>query len=284
VLTELQAGPYTVRGISVGGVYTSLQIPQLDVLLDAGIPIRSFAAADRIFLSHTHPDHASALMSLLGLRRLIGKDTNPQVFIPADYAEELAAGLAVMSRVHHTRLEAQLVPTRPGDVHQLGHGLHVRAFATHHGISSLGYQFFHRITKLRPEFQTLPGPEIARLRESGAPGVFDTVDRLELAYATDTLSDVLHSEPTLLQSRVLILECTFLDEHRTVAEARKYMHIHLDELIAMEDRFENEAVVLMHFSQAYSPEQVHELIARRVPPRLKEKLRIFAPASGRWFG
>jgi uncharacterized protein len=36
LLHEVQAGPYRVRGVSVGGIYTSLQVPELRVLLDAG--------------------------------------------------------------------------------------------------------------------------------------------------------------------------------------------------------------------------------------------------------
>ena len=68
MLTEVSAGPYTVRGISVGGVYTSLQVPELGVVLDAGVPIRSFAGTDRIFLSHGHSDHIDAVDQELGAR------------------------------------------------------------------------------------------------------------------------------------------------------------------------------------------------------------------------
>ena len=81
-----------------------------------------------------------------------------------------------------------------------------------------------------------------------------------------------------------ILESTFVDEHRTIEEARERAHIHLDELIAREEQFHNEAIVLMHFSQAYSPGQVHQAICERVPPRLLDRVKVFAPESGRWFG
>src|SRR4051812_33049380 len=58
-ILELNAGSYRVQGVSVAGVYTSLRVPELGVVLDAGVPLRSFAGTDRIFLSHAHPDHAS---------------------------------------------------------------------------------------------------------------------------------------------------------------------------------------------------------------------------------
>jgi ribonuclease Z len=283
MLTEVQAGPYTVRGISVGGVYTSLQVPELGVVLDAGVPIRSFAGTDRIFLSHGHSDHASALGSLLGIRSLIGKEQPPRLFLPAEIEAPLRESLVAQGRLLRSALRVETVPMLPGDTQGLGHGLFVRAFRTHHPVPSLGYQFFRRVSKLKPEHQGMPGEEIARRRKAGEP-LFDEVDQLELAYATDTLARVLESAPEVLKSRVLILECTFLDGKRTVAEAQERSHLHLDELIARAERFENEALVLMHFSQAYSPEEVHAVLDAQVPPGLRERLRVFAPTTGRWFG
>ncbi len=282
MLTEVQAGPYTIRGISVGGVYTSLQVPELGAVLDVGVPIRSFAGTDRIFLSHAHPDHASGLGSLLGIRRLIGKGP-PEVFLPAEIEAPVQEALAALTRLHRTSMEVRTVPLRPGDVHALGHGLHVRAFRTHHPVPSLGYQFFRRISKLKPEHQGTPPQEIARRRKEGE-ALFDEVDRLELAYATDTLSHVLETEPSLLDSRVLILECTFVSAHHSVQDAQDRAHLLLDELIARAERFRNEFLVLMHFSQSHGPEEVQATLQARLPPALAERVRVFAPASGRWFG
>ena len=114
--------------------------------------------------------------------------------------------------------------------------------------------------------------------------LFAEVERLELAYATDTLSRVLETSHELFDSRVLILECTFLDGKRTVGEAQERWHLHFEEIRERAERFQNEALVLMHFSQAYSPDEVHATIQARVPEKLRERLRIFAPPSGRWFG
>ena len=50
---------------------------------------------------------------------------------------------------------------QPGDERELRPDLSVRAFRTHHTGPSLGYQFFSRIPKLKPEYLDLPGKEIA---------------------------------------------------------------------------------------------------------------------------
>lgn len=283
MLTEVSAGPYTLRGLSVGGVYTSIQVPELGLLFDCGLPIRTFAGTDRILLSHGHPDHASGLISLLGIRTLIGKERPPEIFAPAPIVDSLRELLEVASRLHRTRLAATFVPLEPGQELHLGSDLYMRAFRTHHNVPSLGFQLLRRVLKLRPEFQHLPGPEIGRLRTERPQEAFQSAEHLEIAYATDTLSDVLDTSPEVLRSRVLILECTFLDPRRSVAEVRERMHLHLDELAARADRFQNEHLVLMHFSQTYAPAEVHQLVGERLPEPLRQKVRIFAPSSGRWF-
>ncbi len=283
MLTEVQAGPYTIRGISIGGVYTSLQVPELGVVLDAGLPLRSFATTDFLFLSHGHSDHASGLGALLAIRGLVGRRTPAQVFLPAEIESAVQEALSALGRLHRSAVAFETVPMLPGETRKVYRDLWVRAFRTHHAGPSLGYQFLRRVTKLKPEHQGLPGEEIARLRREGA-GIFEEAEKLELAYATDTLSKVLETTPSILESRVLILESTYLDQKWTVEQTHERLHVHLDEILARAERFQNEALVLMHFSQAYGPEAVHDIIRQRVPPSLRERVRVFAPETSRWFG
>ena len=134
-----------------------------------------------------------------------------------------------------------------------------------------------------PEFAHLPGAEIGQRRRAGED-LFHVVERVELAYATDTLVSVLDNDPVLYSARVLILECTFLDERKSLEATRAGCHIHLDELLERADRFYNEALVLMHFSQIYKPWEVGPLLDRRCPPRLRQRIVPFVPASGDWPG
>jgi ribonuclease Z len=159
----------------------------------------------------------------------------------------------------------------------------VRAFRTHHTGPSLGYQFFSRVPKLKPEYLGLPGKEIARRRQQGED-LFDHAERLELAYATDTLLHVVETTPSLLLTRVLILECSLLDERKAVSASRSGGHVHLDELLEKASAFQNEALVLMHFSQMYSPADVHAILKRRCPPELWERIVVMAPSNGPWPG
>jgi ribonuclease Z len=283
VLTTVAAGPYTIRGISVGGVYTSLAVPELGLVFDAGASPRSNGAIDTILLSHGHVDHIGALPALLGIRSLHGKTKPPRVVMPAEIVGDLTAALETLSRLQRWPLAIEAIGMSPGDEIALRGDLRVRAVRTFHPVPSLGYIIIRRISRLRPELQGLPGEQIAARRRAGEEVTVHD-DRLELAYATDTLVSALDHAPELLQSRVLIMECTFLDERKSVEGARGGCHIHLDEVIERADRFANEHVVVMHVSQIYRPDEVAGLLDARVPAELRRRMIPFVPAATAWPG
>lgn len=282
MLTEIRTERYTIRGRSLGGMYTALHVPELDALFDCGTALRSGCAARNLFLSHAHVDHVGALPTLLGLRGLTGVERPLRVFAPAPVAAELNDALAGFGRLHRWPLEVEAVGMRPGDELKVRADMWVRAFQTFHPVPALGYQFFRRVDKLRDAFKHLPGPEIGRLRREGAD-IFDSVEHQELAYATDTLPEVLRHNPSIQRSRVAIVECTFLDERKPLDKARAGCHIHLHELLKYADGFENEALVLMHFSQLYKPDEVRAILDARLPPDLRARTHAFAPQGKDWW-
>lgn len=283
MLTTVTAGPYTIRGVSVGGVYTSLAVPELGLVFDAGISPRSAGGIDTILLSHGHADHVGALPALLGIRALHGKMKPPRVVMPAEIVEDLQVALAALSKLQRFALDIEPIGMSPGDEVALRGDLFVRAVRTFHPVPSLAYVIVRRVSKLRAEFRGLAGPEIAARRLAGE-SMTEHEDRLELAYSTDTLVSVLDHAPELMRTRVLILECTFLDSRKTLEAARAGCHIHLDEIIERAERFENEHIVLMHVSQLYRPDEVAGILDARVPPALRKRIIPFVPTSGHWPG
>ncbi len=283
MLTAVEAGPHTIRGISLGGIYTSLHVKEFDVLLDCGMPFRSFSGARALFLSHGHADHAGALNALLGVRMLCCGNRKLKVFLPAQIVDDVRDVLRVIDRLQRYPAQVELIGMMPGDEVALHGDVCVRAFKTFHPVPSLGFLFLRRIKKLRPEFVDLPGHEIGQRRKAGED-LFNTVERLELAYATDTLPRVLEASPELYRVQTLILECTFLDGRKSPELAHKSCHIHLDDLLDRAEQFENESLVLMHFSQIYRPSEVHEILADRCPERIRERLVVFAPDRPHWPG
>ncbi|HLL21576.1 MAG TPA: MBL fold metallo-hydrolase [Kofleriaceae bacterium] len=283
MLTTVTAGPYTLRGISVGGVYTSIAVPELGLLFDAGASPRSLASTDTILLSHGHVDHVGALPALLGIRALHGKSKPPRVVMPAEIVDDLRAGLAALSKLQRWPLDIEAIGMAPGDEIALRGDLLVRAVRTFHPVPSLGYVIVRRVAKLKPELVGMTGPEIAARRRAGEE-VNAYEERSEVAYATDTLVSALDHAPELYKARVLILEATFLDARKTIDGARAGCHIHLDELIERAHLFENEHVVLMHFSQLYRPDEIPAILDARLPHGLRKRVIAFAPSTAHWPG
>ena len=281
MLSVVRAAGFTLRGMSLGGIYTSMQVAELDAVFDAGWPQRGAASARRLFLSHGHVDHAGGLAAMLGVRALFSHPRPLTIYLPSEIVEPMRDALAAMSRMQRYELAADLVPMDPGDQVELSGDLAVRAIRTYHPVPSLAYLVVRRVSKLKPALHGLSGPEIAARRRAGEE-VADSIERLELAYATDTLAVVLDREPDLYRARVLVLECTFLDQRKSLADARAGCHIHLDELIERADRFENQAVVLMHFSQLYQPADVRQILERRLPPALRARVVPFLPPGDHW--
>ncbi|MFT3697579.1 MAG: MBL fold metallo-hydrolase [Kofleriaceae bacterium] len=283
MLTTVTAGPFTIRGVSVGGVYTSLAVPELGVLFDAGMPARSLATADTILISHGHVDHVGALPAILGIRSLHGKTKPPRVIVPAEIVDDLNAALAALTKLQHWPLAIEAIGMRAGEERELRGDLRVKAVRTFHPVPSLAYIIKRRVTKLRHEFAGLPGPEIAARRRNGED-LLETDERSELAYCTDTLVSAFDHGPELYDARVLVMETTFLDERKTIESARAGCHIHLDEVIDRAAKFKNEAIVMMHVSQLYRPDEVAAILDRRVPPELRKKIIPFVPDASVWPG
>lgn len=283
MLTTVTAGPYSVRGISVGGIYTALAVTELGLLFDAGASPRSTSAIDTILLSHGHADHIGALPALLGIRGLSGKTRPPRVVMPAEIEADLTAALVALSRLQRFPLDIEAIGLRPGDELALRGDLRIRAVRTFHPVPSLGYVVIRRVAKLRADLQGLTGPQVAALRRGGED-VTEYEDRIELAYATDTLISALDHAPELVQADTLIMECTFLDGRKSIEAARAGCHVHLDEVIERADQFANRRVVLMHFSQLYRPDEIPGILDARLPPGLRSRIIPFIPAGAHWPG
>jgi len=280
VITAVKAGPYTVRGLSLGGVYTALHVPELDVAFDCGVPLRSAAGVGTLCLSHAHADHIGALNALLGIRGLQGVKAPLRVVMPAEIVDTLLTALRAMAELQRWPLDIQPVPVEPGDVVPLKGDCWVRAVRSFHPVPSLAYQVVRRVQKLKAEFAGMPGAEIGARRKAGtADELFETVEHGELAYATDTLIQVFDHAPELLASKVLVMETTFLDDRKSLEASRAGCHIHLDEVLARAGDFVTPNLVLMHISQIYQPREVAPILDARMPPDLRARTQVLLPAE-----
>ena len=79
------------------------------------------------------------------------------------------------------------------------------------------------------------------------------------------------------------MECTFLDDKKSIKNARAGCHIHLDQLLPYMDNMTNENVLLMHFSQLYQPSDVQEIFERRCPISHQHRFQLLLPRGEQWW-
>lgn len=270
---SMSHGGITIEGYSRAAVQTYWRVPELKLGFDLGGQPWSFMTTPNWFVSHTHLDHIAALPVLVARRRMM-KMEPPTIYLPADAVDPVHHLLRAVRRLDRGRLPANLVGVEPGDEIQLSRELVVQAFPTRHTIPSLGFLVWERRKKLKPEYHGLTGEQIRDIRLSGVE-VSAEIRLPKVAYTGDTAPAGLDALPALFQAQILIVEMTFVAPGERASVIHKFGHIHLDDVIARADRFENEVIIASHYSTRLHPDQIQRIIDRRLPESLKGRLKVW---------
>lgn len=270
---RIEAGGLEIEGVSIAGHESFYKIPAFHCLLEFGRAPDDVVNYSTVCLTHGHLDHAAGLAHHASRRRL-ARMPPAQVFAPEEAVPDLEAWLAISQRLESVDYGVHVTPAVPGQQVLLRNDLSVRFLAGRHRVPTVGYLFSEVRRKLADDLVGRPGEEIAALREQGRE-----VTRREeiplLAYPGDCGAEIFDAVPELFRAKVLLIECSFVgadDRDR----ARKYAHIHLDDIIDRAASFENEAIVLTHFSMRYRPEEILEALDR-LPEAIADRVIPFLP-------
>ncbi|MFP6768164.1 MAG: metal-dependent hydrolase, partial [Planctomycetaceae bacterium] len=96
-----------------------------------------------------------------------------------------------------------------------------------------------------------------------------------VCYCGDTAPDGLDNHPPVYESRVLITEMTFFRPEHRKEKIHKFGHTHLDDILERADRFQNELIILAHFSTRYHENQVRRAAEARLPESLYERVQLW---------
>jgi ribonuclease Z len=275
---------YVLTGKSRAAWHTSFVIPQLNLLLDAGLCVNKFRPK-HIFLTHGHSDHT--LLSAA----FVNRHHPPDIFCPAEMRqvfddfilantflnlgglvgpddpvdasqvsegegqsddENPAEGVGWLNtHVTHGMKPGDVVPLR-----RLKNSIFAEAFACDHTVPCLGYVFKTLSQRLRPEYQSLDGQELRQLREAGVEITSPHCTPF-LAFLGDTTTEPFLKEPQWLKDGipVVITECSFLYPEHT-EQGRRTKHTVWADLEKVVRRWPKTTFVLMHFSLRYSDEEI----------------------------
>ena len=279
----VKAGQLTIRGLAIGGIETCYQIQPLGVMFDIGHCPRSLAVTPNLFITHGHADHAGGLLSILSLRLVYGVKEPLKIFAPAWMVSALQAMVAALESLQDQPYRAEWTAVEAGQTFSIGHNRSVLAFRSPHVIPTMGYTIIETAHRLKAEFLGRPGEELANLKKQGVE-IQDSFDRPLLSFPGDTTIGVLDKQPHPLETRVLLLESTYLDDRKTVRQCTEHGHVHLDQILERAGDFRNEHLVLTHFSQAYRPDEAKAIVKRRTAGLFRPEVQAFVPEGNSWPG
>jgi ribonuclease Z len=263
----------TLEGYSRAAVQTYWRIPEFKLGFDLGAQPWDFMGTSTWFVSHTHLDHVAALPVYVARRRMM-KMTPPTVYLPEPAVPAVTKLLRTFSRLDRGRLPCELVAVRPGDEIELSRELVVSVAAAAHTVPSLGYLVWERRKKLKPEYADLRGDQIRDLRLSGTE-VARELRIPRLAYLGDTSPEGLDNCPDAYRAQVLLVEMTFVAPSHRKDKIHKHGHMHLDDFVERQGRFQNERVVAAHFSTRYHERQIRSFVERALPDMLNGRLHLW---------
>jgi ribonuclease Z len=272
ILTCKHAG-LTVEGYSRAAVQSYWRIPELKIGFDLGAQPWDFMGTPTWLLTHTHLDHIAALPVYVARRRMMRMEP-PTVYLPAEAVEDVRRLLHIMQRLDRGRMLCELRGVQPGDEIELSREHVITVFPTAHTIPSVGYLVWDRRMKLKEEYHGLPGDQIRDLRLSGAEVTREVRVPL-LAYTGDTTPAGLDNFPPVYEAKILITELSFIRPNHRREKIHKHGHMHLDDLLERAERFKNELIICAHFSTRYHPQEVRRLVEAKLPPGLRERVRLW---------
>lgn len=265
---------FTLEGRSRAGHETWFRIRDLGIAFDLGRCPDAVVSMSNVFISHAHLDHAAGIPFYAGQRHL-QKLSGGTIHVPAEAADDVRELMQVQSRLTGSMMNVSIVGVAVGEDVPAGRRHFVRGYAASHRVAARAYELIERRRHLRKEFEGATSDEIARLRNEGI-AIDEEYLRSVFFYTGDTDRGLLESCDAVYRAEVLLIECSFItDGHQE--RAVKYQHLHIDDIADFADRFENELIVLTHFSQRYTYEEIRDGVRRRLPRSLHSRVRLALP-------
>lgn len=253
---------------STGGIESCYILPDFKIAFDVGRCPPELIDIPLVFLSHGHLDHASGIAYYFSQRSL--KNLGPGVIhVPRKILRPLEKITKLWQKIEEFNYKSNLIGLKPGVRTKIQKNLSVVGITAEHRVNAFSYVVLKTVKKLKKEYLNLTGKEIAEHRQKEI--LFDIVESPVFAYSGDSTIEVIKKNELMRKATVLFMECTYIDDKRSVERAQKWGHTHLDEIVANLHLFENEKVVLIHLSRRYTDNYIQSVLLQKIPHNLRDK-------------
>jgi ribonuclease Z len=265
---------YTIKGFSIAALRTNFYIPELKLMLDAGLSAN--LSPDCILITHNHSDHvANVAYHLYMVNKKIPIFVPPESLVRLDRkikSDHLVSADIDNDDISHITKLYELIPAYDGLTEIIvgqkeeidkdgilklkgGKPMKMEIIKCDHSVPSIGFGLIEKRLKLKEEYKHLQGREIGALKKSGVDINFEEEFPF-FCYLGDTSPEVL-KDPRLEKYMTLMIECTFiLPEDHDQSVYTKHMHWEYLKPYVLSHPAIN--FILYHFSQRYKPEQIKE--------------------------
>lgn len=270
---DWQYDNFLFKGFSIAGQTTSLYFKNPKICFDIAQGLPFHLSAKLFCLTHLHADHGSGLNYLLSQRSLY-RLKNAKIMLPKSTMDSVHCILKEWQKIEGFEYDYELIGSEHDKLYELDDQWSVKSFKTTHRVDSFGYVAYRKKKQLKAEYQGLERQEILDLKSKQVV-IEEEISEPIMAFTGDTQIEFVDSHPDFLKAKMLFVECTYLDDRKSLEETRKWGHLHLDELIEKKNKFENEHISLIHLSSRYSTNQAKKILDEKLDPEFLKKVSIF---------
>lgn len=262
MIIKLIKNEYHVYGYSRAGHQTSIIIDNIDIQFDCGYMNRKSCNITNKLISHGHLDHICSLPFDYNYRKLNSKINkivkyiipkqciNPYKMIVSAYSHMNCNKNENINLLENLK-DTIIISTEEcinNKIH-LSNDFYCSSFEMDHKIRSYGYIIYRRSKRLKQFYKDLSKYEIINLKKNNIEITEDHYEPL-IGYTGDTTINGVLQYDIFLNVPFLIMECTgFDDEDKDICFLGK--HIHIENIKENYNKFNNEKIMLFHYSQKY---------------------------------